>query len=169
MSIRYFDRAFYVAKTTFFFLFVGGLVGTTFTLPFVETLTHRPFSFPESLLMMLLGYVVMGMPVAGFTGFLYGICLAAYRPAVVGRYFAAIACGVAPSLLLVAWAEIWNSERLGDSWVVLVCLTLFTGGSSLITAWIHRKSEQRLSLFRFPDWDRGQRLISRQAPDSLGS
>ena len=135
----------------FFFLFVGGLVGTTFTLPFVETLAHRPFGFPESLLMMLLGYVLLGMPIAGLTGLLYGVWLAACHDSPKGRYVKAAGCGILPPLLLAIFGLVWNPRTPAVSLFVVACLMLFTAGSSLITAWIHSKTERRFAFFRLAE------------------
>lgn len=139
------DSAFYAAKTMFFYLFVGGLVGTIFTLPFVETITHRPFRIPDSLFSMLIGYIVIGMPVAALAGFLYGIRLAISRPTAMGRYLSAAICGMVPSFLLAAADLIWNPRSpFEESVVILTWLALFTGLASVVTGWIHHKAERRL-------------------------
>jgi hypothetical protein len=148
MKTTLIDSAAYVAKTMFFFLFVGGLVGTTLTTPFVETLTHRPFSFPVSLLLMLLGYVVMGMPVAAFTGLFYGVVISVSRPDYLRRAFAAIGCGMLPPMMLVAVGYIWESRDIKGSVMVALSVMLFTGLSSLITAWLHWKAEMRFEFFQ---------------------
>lgn len=142
------DSAFYAAKTTFFYLFVGGLVGTIFTLPFVETITHRPFRIPDSLFSMLIGYIVIGMPVAALAGLLYGIRLAISQPTAVGRYLSAAICGMVPSLIFAALGVIWNPRSpVGESLIIVTCVAVFTGLASLVTGWIHHKAERRLKFF----------------------
>ena len=139
------DSASHVAKTVIFFLFVGGLVGTVFTVPFVEELSHRPFRIPDSLYILLLGYIVVGMPVAAFTGFLYGIGLAFFLPNSLSRTILAIGCGIVTAMVIVAIWDIWNPRNLADSMIMISSLMLFSGFSSLVTAWIHRKAELRFN------------------------
>jgi hypothetical protein len=98
--------------------------------------------------MLLLGYLVVGMPIAAFTGLLYGICLAFFRQDSVGRALSAIGCGIAPSVLFIAIFNIWNLKGYSDSVIVVFPLMLFTGFSSLVTAWIHRKAELRFKFLR---------------------
>lgn len=146
------DLAFYATKTMFFFLFVGGLVGTLLTIPFVEMLTFRPFRFPRSVEYMLVGYIIIGIPVATFTGLLYGIGLALYPLRSWGRTILAIGCGIAPAALAIVFGGLgrspWKPPDIGEIVLKAFCYMLFTGFSSLVTAWIHRKAELRFKFLR---------------------
>lgn len=142
------DSASYAATTMSFFLFVGGFIGTLLTLPFVQMLTHRPFRVPESLFMLLLGYLVVGMPVAALTGLLYGICSAFFQRDSVGRALSAIGCGIVPSVLFMTIFNIWNPKESRNSLIVVCCLMLFTGFASLVTAWVHWQAELRFEFLR---------------------
>ena len=148
MNVKLIDSAAYAAKTLFFFLFVGGLVGTVFALPFTETLTHRPFRMPDSLFMMLFGYVLVGMPVAGSAGLLYGIRLALSPAGPAARYLSAAVCGTAPSAALAVFAYASNPRSPADSLLVAVFTMLFTGLSAAATARIHLAAERRFGFFR---------------------
>lgn len=146
------NKILYIVKTTFFFLFVGGLIGTTLTLPFAETLTHHPFRIPETLYMLLLGYVLIGMPVASLTGVLYGTFLATCKLANARRTLCAFGFGTVPPLLFVVFVHIYENGAKRDFDLSLAAiLMLFTGFSSLATARVHTIVERKFSFFRSGD------------------
>ena len=134
MNAKLVESAPYSSKTLFFFLFVGGLVGTVFALPFTETLTHRPFRMPDILFIMLFGCVLVGMPVAGL---LYGIRLAVSPAGPAARYLSAA---------VFAYAS--NPRSPADSLLLGDCTMLFTGLSAAATARIHLAAERRFRFFR---------------------
>lgn len=144
----------YVTKTTFFFLVVGGLVGTSFMPPFMQTFTHRPFRLPEGLIELLLGLIIVGMPYAACAGAVYGTCLAAFRPENLRRAIWAFGSGTVPVILTIFAAAIQNPRWSFDLPMSVVMLyfgmALFTGFSSLVTAWLHWKAEQRFTFLRAP-------------------
>ena len=148
MNGKLVDSAAYAAKTLFFFLFVGGLVGTVFALPFTEALTHRPFRMPDGLFMMLFGYVLVGMPVAGSAGLLYGIRLAVSPAGPAARYLSAAICGTVPSAALAVFAYASNPRSPADALLLGACTMLFTGLSAAATARIHLAAERRFRFFR---------------------
>lgn len=146
MKAKLIDPAVYITKTTFFFGFVGALIGTALLAPFADTITHHPFQFPNTLYMLLIGYLIMGVPIAASTGLIYGLCLTIFDVSVRHRFGLAFASGLCPPLAFVASGYMWNPRTPMDSLIVLSALMLFTVSSSLMTAWAHRKAERR---FRF--------------------
>lgn len=148
MNKNLIDACAYAAKTFLFFLLIGALVGSILIVPFLETLTHRPLTIPNSLFTLMLGYVVVGMPFAGITGLLYGIRLAVSRHDSTSRYSAAFACGLFPSALMNIYSYVSNPKVLTEIPLVLASTMLFTGLSAMATSWIHQRAEQKLNFLR---------------------
>ena len=64
----------------------------------------------------------------------------------------AIGCGIAPAVLAIVFGNLtrnpWKPPDIGEIVLKAFCCMLFTGVASLLTAWLHRKSELRFKFLR---------------------
>lgn len=152
MTYTKIDIAAFISKTTIFYLFVGALVGTVFTIPFFELISHRAFKFPESLNSLLLGYLIFGMPVAGITGLIYGVlCSISRRNGDQASLWlnvpAAISGATLPSIFFMA--SIFD-DRHGflETLRPFFYLAIFAVVCSVVTAWLHCRASNRFQFLR---------------------
>jgi hypothetical protein len=154
MTYKKIDIAAFISTTTVFFLLIGGLVGSIFSIPFLETITHKTFRSPSDLaLTVLLGYLIVGMPVAGITGFLYGI-LCLFRGKNEGHachclnVSALISGTTLPTIfgMIIAYQE--RHHGFVESLRPFLYVTTFSVICAVVTAWLHCRASNRFAFFR---------------------
>jgi hypothetical protein len=154
MTYKKIDITAFLSTTTLFFLFIGGLVGSIFSIPFLETLTHKIFRSPGDLaLTILFGYLIVGMPIAGITGLLYGV-LCLIRGKNLGQtcqWFngpALISGATLPSIFCVITAYQEHRHGFLETLRPFFYLVIFAVVCSVVTAWLHCRASNRFAFLR---------------------